>query len=174
MTKPPFTLLILCTGNSARSILAEAILNRVGEGRFMAYSAGSRPKGVPNPAGLALLDELGYETAGFRSKSWDEFAAPDAPKMDLVVTVCDSAAGESCPFWPGQPIKAHWGIPDPADIGETAAERRAAFMLAYDRLFARASAFAQLPVETMAPDALRLALIEIGRQEGATDLAFNG
>jgi protein-tyrosine-phosphatase len=172
MSKNPFRILILCTGNSARSILAEAILNRLSEGRFLAYSAGSIPKGVPNPAGIALLQELGYETAAFRSKSWNEFAGADAPKMDLVITVCDSAAGETCPLWPGAPLKAHWGIPDPADLGETPQERRTAFQLAYDRLFMRASAFAALPIETMPVEALRLSLAKIARLDGATDLAL--
>jgi arsenate reductase len=164
-------ILILCTGNSARSILAEALLNREGAGRIKAWSAGSRPKGVPNPIALRLLRELGYATDAFRSKSWDEFAGSGAPKMDLVITVCDSAAGESCPLWPGAPLKAHWGIPDPADVGETDDARMEAFQLAYRRLETRVKAFAALPFETMDKPSLQAALARIGALEGATDMA---
>jgi protein-tyrosine-phosphatase len=166
-------ILILCTGNSARSILAEALLNREGAGRITAWSAGSKPKGVPNPVGLRLLEQLGYDTERFRSKSWDEFAAAGAPKMDLVITVCDSAAGESCPLWPGAPLKAHWGIPDPADVGETDDARMEAFRLAYRRLEARVKAFAALPFETMDKPALQAELARIGTLEGATDMAIS-
>jgi protein-tyrosine-phosphatase len=123
--------LILCTANSARSILGEAILGKLGEGRVNAFSAGSTPRGEPNPDGLALLREYGHDTTGFRSKSWNEFDRPDAPKMDIVITVCDNAAGESCPIWPGAPVQAHWGIPDPARHGETPEERRDAFAKTY-------------------------------------------
>src|SRR6516225_11502111 len=123
--------LFLCTGNSARSILAEAILNKAGVGKFCAYSAGSQPKGQENPHALQLLESLGYDTSGFRSKSWDEFAKPDAPKFDFVFTVCDSAAAEACPVWPGHPMTAHWGIADPADTKGTPAEVAMAFTEAY-------------------------------------------
>ena len=177
-----YTVLVLCTANSARSILGEAILNRVGAGRFRAYSAGSHPRGTPNPSAIALLDELGYPTVGLRSKSWDEFAAPGAPVFDLVITVCDDAAGEACPLWPGAPIKAHWGIPDPAGVaasgpasvaGGEAAER-AAFRLAHDRLLARMTALVALPVETMTHDALRGHLRDIAKLDGATVAAQDG
>ncbi len=166
-----YNVLILCTGNSARSIMAEAILNREGKGRFKAYSAGSRPKGAPNPAGLKLLAELGYDVTGFRSKSWDEFAGPDAPAMDFILTVCDTAAGEACPYWPGHPLVGHWGIPDPVDSGATGAERRAAFLEAYRRLSARISAFVNLPVETMDLATLKAELARIGGMDGATDMS---
>ena len=166
--------LILCTANSARSILGEAILNRVGERRFTAFSAGSHPRGVPNPRALELLGNLGYPTAHLRSKSWDEFAAADAPKMDLVITVCDSAAGETCPYWPGAPLKAHWGIPDPAGAPDGIAGERAAFRLAHDRLLARMTALVALPVEKMARDDLQRRLSAIATLEGATDKARQG
>ncbi len=169
-----YTVLVLCTANSARSILGEAILNRVGAGRFRAYSAGSHPRGTPNPSAIALLDELGYPTAGLRSKSWDEFAAPGAPVFDLVITVCDAAAGEACPLWPGAPMKAHWGIPDPAGAAGGEAAERAAFRLAHDRLLARMTALVALPVETMTHDALRGHLLEIAKLDGATVAAQDG
>jgi arsenate reductase len=133
--------LFLCTGNSARSILGEAILNRLGEGEFRAFSAGSRPTGKVNPGAIDLLERLGYSTDGLRSKSWDEFAGPDAPVMDQVITVCNNAAGETCPVWPGRPATAHWDIKDPAGVGDTAEERRAAFDAAYRDLEARIKTF---------------------------------
>ncbi|PHP69169.1 low molecular weight phosphatase family protein [Zhengella mangrovi] len=172
MTATPVNILILCTANSARSILGEALIQRIGQGRFQAYSAGSHPRGVPNPIGLKLLESLGYDPAAFRSKSWDEFAGPDAPQMDIVITVCDSAAGGSCPLWPGAPVKAHWGIPDPAGKGETEDEQLAAFRQAYDRLEARVTALAALPVEAMTSADLKAALAAIGTLEGATDMAL--
>ena len=132
-------ILFLCTGNSARSILAEAILNNEGRGRFHAYSAGSQPKGQVHPAALALLDELGLSTQGYRSKSWDEFAIEGAPPISFVITVCDNAAGELCPIWPGQPTRMHWGIPDPAAVEGPA--QRQAFRDAYDALRERIRAF---------------------------------
>jgi ArsR family transcriptional regulator, arsenate/arsenite/antimonite-responsive transcriptional repressor / arsenate reductase (thioredoxin) len=166
--------LVLCTGNSARSILAEAIINREGNGRFRAYSAGSHPKGAPNLVGIELLESLGYAVGDLRSKSWSEFSVPGAPKMDFIVTVCDAAAGESCPHWPGHPLVAHWGIPDPADVQGSAAEKRAAFQDAYRRLMHRVTAFVNLPVDTLALPDLKARLAEIGAMEGATDLARAG
>ena len=133
--------LFLCTGNSARSILSEAILNRLGEGRFRAFSAGSKPVGRVNPGALELLGRREYPTDGLRSKSWDEFAQPDAPQMDYIVTVCNNAAGETCPVWPGHPATEHWDIDDPAGVGETVEERRAAFEEAYAVLQKRIEKF---------------------------------
>ena len=129
--------LFLCTGNSARSILSEALLDRLGEGRFKAFSAGSKPVGRVNPGAMELLRQRGFPTDGLRSKSWDEFAGPDAPAMDYIITVCNNAAGESCPVWPGRPATEHWDIDDPAGVGETEEERRAAFEAAYATLEAR-------------------------------------
>jgi len=164
-------ILILCTANSARSILGEAILAKLGEGRVNAYSAGSTPRGTPNPDGMALLADYGHDTSGLRSKSWDEFEGEGAPKMDIVITVCDNAAGETCPIWPGAPVQAHWGIPDPAGQGETDEERRAAFAATYRLLEARILALMALPFEEMHPKDLKAALNTIGAMEGATDLA---
>ncbi len=160
--------LFLCTGNSARSVLGEAILNKIGAGRFHAYSAGSQPKGAVNPNTLALLRELGYDTAGFRSKSWDEFTKPAAPRFDFVFTVCDSAAAEACPVWPGQPMTAHWGVPDPAEARGTDAQIMLAFRDAYRMLYQRISVFAALPLRSLDQLSLRNKLKEIGRMEGAT------
>ena len=161
--------LFLCTGNSARSILAEAILNREGQGRFRAYSAGSFPKGQVNPGSILLLGGLGYDTSEFRSKSWDEFAGPDAPALDFIFTVCDDAAGEVCPVWPGHPMTAHWGIPDPAAVEGNEAERHLAFAEAYRLLKNRIDLFLALPIESIEPRGLLQRLKEIGRSEGATD-----
>ncbi len=172
VTDRPYNVLILCTGNSARSILAEAILNREGAGRFRAFSAGSHPKGSPNPLALSLLSELGYDVSGLRSKSWEEFAGADAPKMDFIVTVCDSAAGEACPFWPGHPLVVHWGIPDPASVGGTDAEKRAAFLDAYRLLSNRITTFANLDIENFDLATLKRKLVEIGGMEGATEMAL--
>lgn len=172
MVDRPANVLILCTGNSARSILAEAILNREGAGRFKAYSAGSQPKGEPNPHALSLLRDLGYDTEGFRSKSWDEFAGPDAPTMDVIITVCDSAAGEACPYWPGHPLVAHWGIPDPASVEGSDAEKRAAFLEAYGRLASRIKAFVGLDLERLDLATLKQRLAEIGAMDGATAMAL--
>lgn len=174
MTNRPANVLILCTGNSARSILAEAILNREGADRFKAYSAGSQPKGEPNPHALSLLKDLGYETGSFRSKSWDEFAGPAAPTMDFIITVCDSAAGEACPYWPGHPLVAHWGIPDPAAVEGSDAEKRAAFMEAYRRLSSRISEFVNLDIDHQDLASLKTRLAQIGAMEGATDMARQG
>ena len=147
--------LFLCTGNSARSILAEAIMNKLGLGRFCAYSAGSHPKGTVNPLAIALLNQLGFPTAHLSSKSWDQFAQPDAPIMDYIITVCDQAAGEACPFWPGRPLAAHWGLPDPAAVEGNEAERMAAFHQAYDILEARIRYFLSLPIETLGSEELK-------------------
>lgn len=165
----PRTVLFLCTGNSARSILAEAILERAGAGRFHAFSAGSQPKGKVHPMSLAVLRSLGYDTARFRSKSWDEFAGPDAAPLDLIITVCDSAAGEVCPIWPGHPLTAHWGIPDPAAVQGSEAEVRAAFLEAYRSMQERIERLLALPFEQLDANALKAHLMAIGRDaEGAT------
>jgi arsenate reductase len=174
MSDKTYNVLILCTGNSARSILAEAILNREGHARFRAFSAGSQPKGKPDPVGIELLASLGYDTSSFRSKSWTEFAEPGAPKMDFIITVCDSAAGESCPYWPGHPLVAHWGIPDPAEVEGTHEQKRAAFQEAYRRLMSRVTALVNLPIENMGLTELKLQLAEIGKMDGATELALKG
>jgi arsenate reductase len=166
-------ILILCTANSARSILGEALLNAHGAGRIRGYSAGSHPRGEPNPDALALLDDKGHDITLLSSKSWDVFAEPGAPVMDVVITVCDSAAGESCPLWPGAPVKAHLGIPDPAGQGVTEAARRAAFDAAYGLLETRILALLDLPIETMEAEELGSALARIGRFAGATELALN-
>lgn len=162
--------LFLCTGNSARSILAEAILNREGAGHFRAYSAGSQPSGQPNPYALALLDKLNHDTSQLRSKSWDEFAAPDAPQMDFVFTVCDNAANEPCPFWPGQPISAHWGLPDPAAITGTDDEIELAFADTYKMLLNRISIFVNLPFDKHDNLSLQTQLAQIGQ---ITDIPEN-
>jgi arsenate reductase (thioredoxin) len=164
----PFNVLFLCTGNSARSIMAEAILNRVGAGKFRAYSAGSQPKGRVHPHIMQLLASLGYATSGFRSKSWNEFAKPGAPALDFVFTVCDNAAGETCPVWPGQPMTAHWGIPDPAEAKGSAAEIGLAFRDAYRMLSQRIGSFAALPIRSLDQLSLQRRLDEIGRMQGAT------
>jgi arsenate reductase len=158
--------LFLCTGNSARSILAEAFLNQEGKGRFRAFSAGSFPKGAVNPVALALLRQLGYPTDGLRSKSWDEFALPGAPQMDFVFTVCDQAAGEVCPVWPGQPVSAHWGIPDPAAVEGTDAEKMQAFREALRMLSNRIGVFIELPFDKLDRIKLKTRLDDIGRTAG--------
>jgi len=140
----PYNVLFLCTGNSARSIIAEAILNKIAPARFNAYSAGSQPKGQVNPYALDMLRRLDFDVSGFRSKAWDEFAAPGAPPLDFVITVCDNAAGEVCPVWPGQPMTAHWGMPDPAAAEGTPAEIAVAFAETYRMLNNRLTAFANL------------------------------
>lgn len=160
--RPAFNVLFLCTGNSARSILAEAILNKEGAGRFRAYSAGSFPKGQVHPGSLKLLAELGYATEGYRSKNWDEFAAEGAPQLDFVFTVCDDAAGEVCPTWPGQPMTAHWGIPDPAAAEPEKQER--AFREGYYALQRRIQLFLSLPLESIDGMSLQSKLREIGRR----------
>ena len=171
MLDPLYNVLFLCTGNSARSILAEAILNKDGGEKFRAFSAGSQPKGEVNPHALELLRASGYDVAGLRSKSWTEFARPGAPKLDFVFTVCDNAAGEACPVWPGQPMTAHWGIPDPADAGGSAAEIAFAFKDAYRMLKRRINLFSALPIAKLDPLALTARLKAIGREDGATPRA---
>ncbi|MGX1309539.1 arsenate reductase [Amorphus suaedae] len=167
MTDTPMNVLFLCTGNSARSILAESILNRDGASRFRAYSAGSQPKGAVHPYALELLERLNFPTEGLRSKSWSEFAEPGAPAMDFVFTVCDQAAAESCPVWPGQPMTAHWGIPDPAAAEGTEAERRLAFADAFRMLNARISLFLALPMASLDQLSLQRQLDRIGKADAA-------
>ncbi|KQQ86231.1 arsenate reductase ArsC [Aureimonas sp. Leaf324] len=168
MSAQPFNVLFLCTGNSARSILAESILRKDGAGRFNAFSAGSQPKGEVNPMALEVLREFGYPTDGVRSKPWDEFAMPDAPVMDFVFTVCDQAAGEACPVWPGQPMTAHWGIEDPSHESRGEIWSRAAFTQAFRYMKNRISAFTALPVESLERTRLATKVSEIGRLEGAS------
>jgi arsenate reductase len=171
MTDRIYNVLFLCTGNTARSIMAEGILRKDGAGRFNAYSAGSYPKGVVNPYALRVLDEMGYPTDGFSSKSWDVYSGPDAPTMDFVFTVCDDAAGEACPVWPGHPMTAHWGIEDPAKVEGTDIEKEAAFIRAFKFLKNRISVFVNLPIEAVDKLALARRLQDIGRLEGATKVA---
>ena len=163
-----FNVLFLCTGNSARSIMAEAILNKIGAGKFQAHSAGSQPKGSLNPYAVQLLQSLGYNTSTQRSKSWSELAKPGAPLFDFVFTVCDDAAGESCPTWPGQPMTAHWGIPDPAQAQGSEAEIALAFKDAYRMLHQRIGVFTALPIRSLDQLSLQQRLKEIGKMEGAT------
>ena len=166
-----YRVLFLCTGNSARSVLAEAILNRNGADRFRAFSAGSQPKAQVNPNTIQLLQSLGYDTSGYRSKSWDEFARAGEPKFDFVFTVCDNAAVEACPVWPGQPMTAHWGIPDPAEAVGTPAEIALAFKEAYRLLNQRIGIFTSLPLRSLGRLSVQSKLREIGRMEGATATA---
>jgi arsenate reductase len=154
--------------------MAEAILTREGAGRITAFSAGSQPKRKPDPRAIAILNDLGYDTAALRSKSWDEFATSAAPTMDFILTVCDAAAGETCPHWPGHPLVAHWGIPDPATVEGTDAEKRAAFMETYRRLVARVTAFVNLDIERLDLASLKEQLFAIGAMEGATKMALIG
>lgn len=168
MSDPIYNVLFLCTGNSARSVIGEAIMNRTGAGKFRAYSAGSQPKGRVHPETIRLLESLGYDTSGFRSKSWAEFAETGAPQFDFVFTVCDSAAAESCPVWPGQPMTAHWGIPDPAEATGSPAEIAMAFREAYRLLNQRIGAFSSLPLSALDRLTLGHKLRDIGLMEGAT------
>ena len=165
MTKPAYSVLFLCTGNSARSILAEAILNREGKDRFTAYSAGSNPAGKVHPYALDLLRLMDHPVDALRSKNWDEFAGIETPKLDFVFTVCDNAAGETCPIWPGQPMTAHWGIPDHAAATGSEAEMRAAFTEAYRMMFNRISLFLALPLESIDRMSLQNRLRDIGAQK---------
>lgn len=166
-----YNVLFLCTGNSARSILGEALLNHVGGGRFRAFSAGSSPKGQVHPISLKVLADSGISIQGLRSKSWEEFAGLDAPKMDFVFTVCDNAAGETCPIWPGQPMTAHWGIEDPAAVDGPEFKQRAAFEDALRFMRNRIAAFISLPLESIDNMALGSKLRGIGAMEGSTGAA---
>ena len=168
MADRPFNVLFLCTGNSARSIMAEAILNELGAGKFHAFSAGSQPKGQVHAETLRLLQGLGYDTSVLRSKSWGEFSRPGAPSLDFVFTVCDNAAGEACPVWPGHPMSAHWGIPDPAAATGSAAEIAVAFKEAYRLLNRRIGIFIALPLHSLDELTLQGKLRDIGNMEGAT------
>jgi len=159
-----YNALFICTGNSARSILAEGILNDLGKGRFHAYSAGSHPKGEVHPLALATLERLHLPATGYRSKSWDEFVAPGAPVFDFIFTVCDNAAGEACPFWPGKPASAHWGVPDPAAASGTEEQRRKAFMDAAVTLRRRIELLLSLPLQRLDAMSLQRELRDIGRQ----------
>ena len=163
MESAPLNVLFLCTGNSARSILAEAYLNAAGKGRFKAYSAGSKPGGRVNPFALELLERSRIDTTGVRSKSWDEFAKPDSPKMDFVFTVCDNAAAETCPYWPGQPLTAHWGVADPAAVEGSDDEKRKAFAQAYTALSARINLLINLPISKLDRESLHFRLRAIGK-----------
>ena len=165
MTRP-FTVLVLCTGNSARSILGEVLINELSGGRLRAFSAGSRPTGRVNPGALAKLHREGHAVAGLASKSWDQFSGPDAPSVDIVITVCDNAAGESCPVWRGSPVNAHWGIPDPAIDTDDTALVDAAFDRAYASLCGRVEAMLALPIETMATADVSAALQQIHLSRG--------
>lgn len=166
MSERIFNVLFLCTGNSARSVLAESVLNHFGKGRFRAFSAGSHPAGQVNPFVLELLERQGMPMDGLRSKNWDEFAAPDAPALDFVFTVCDKAAGEACPVWPGQPVTAHWGIEDPAAVEGSDDKKRAAVSTAYRLLSLRISLFTSLPIQKLDGLSLQKQLDDIGRVQG--------
>jgi arsenate reductase len=163
-----YNVLFLCTGNSARSVLAEALLNHLGHGRFRAFSAGSFPKGEVNPYVRPLVEHLGFSMGDFRSKSWDEFAAPGAPELDFIITVCDNAAGEVCPIWPGKPMTAHWGVPDPAAVEGSAAEIAGAFADACRQLRNRIELFLSLPLSSIDQMSLQTRLREIGQAAHAT------
>jgi protein-tyrosine-phosphatase len=169
-----YNVLFLCTGNSARSIIAEAILNRLGAGRFHAFSAGSQPKGAVHPYTLQLLSSLNHDTSELRSKSWSEFAKPGAPPLDFVFTVCDNAAGETCPVWPGQPMTVHWGVPDPAEATGSDAEIALAFKDTYRLLNPRMGIFTSLPLKSLDRLTLQRRLNEIGRKTDATAKAESG
>jgi arsenate reductase (thioredoxin) len=168
MADRPFNVLFLCTGNSARSIMAEAILNKLGAGKFHAYSAGSQPKGRVHPETVQLLQSLGYDASGFRSKSWGEFAKPGAPSLDFVFTVCDNTAAEACTVWPGQPMTAHWGVTDPAEAKGSPAEIALAFKDAYRMLHQRIGIFTALPLRSLDQLSLQRRLEDIGHMDGAT------
>ena len=163
MSTSVYNVLFLCTGNSAHSILAESILNRRGKGQFRGYSAGSHPNGAVNPLALSLLKEMDYPTEGLRSKSWDEFASPSSPHFDFIITVCDNAAGETCPVWVGRPTTAHWGIPDPAAVEGTDIQKKAAFAQAFKLMSTRINLFLSLPIASIEQLRLKQKLDEIGK-----------
>jgi arsenate reductase (thioredoxin) len=165
MSEPPFNVLFLCTGNSARSILAESLINHWGQGKLRGFSAGSHPKGTVHPIALELLQNMDLPTEGLRSKSWDEFAAPRAPPLDFVFTVCDNAAGEACPYWPGQPMTAHWGVPDPAAVEGTDVEKRIAFRAAFRALENRIRIFISLPFVILDQVKLKRCVDAIGKTQ---------
>ncbi|MER1941002.1 MULTISPECIES: arsenate reductase ArsC [unclassified Castellaniella] len=165
MTERTYNVLILCTGNSARSIMAEALINTMGQGRFHAYSAGSHPTGKVNPFAIEKAQSVNYPTDKLRSKSWDEFATPEAPQMDFIITVCDNAAGEICPVWPGQPISAHWGFEDPAAVQGTDDEKRKAFDLTFRHMTNRVRVFVSLPLKMLDQAAIKHELSNIGKTE---------
>jgi arsenate reductase len=169
----PFNVLFLCTGNSARSIMAEAILNRAGQGKFRAFSGGSHPKGHIHPYALQLLQRLHYDVSALRPKNWKEFAEPGAPKLNFVFTVCDNAAAEACPVWPGQPMTAHWGIPDPAQATGTEAEIRLAFADALRMLTNRINIFISLPIRSLNQLALQTQLDAIGKTKDMPETSGN-
>lgn len=169
MSGKKFNVLFLCTGNSARSVLAECVLNRLGQGRFRAYSAGSQPTGAVNPYALELLRSLDYDVSGLRSKTWDEFSGEEAPEIDFICTVCDNAAGETCPLWPGHPVSAHWGLPDPAAVTGSDEEKRLAFANTVEELTRRIELFRDLPFEALDPEELRTRLDDIGRLGKSAD-----
>ncbi len=160
----PYNILVLCTGNSARSIIGEALFNTMGAGRFKAFSAGSHPAGKVNPFAVEQVQRLGYSTENLRSKSWDEFAAPGAPELDFVITVCDKAAGEICPIWPGKPVTAHWGFPDPAAVDGTDEAKRAAFMRTMHQMKIRVQFFLSLPFETLDRMVIEKSVRDIGQK----------
>jgi len=171
MTQPALNVLFLCTGNSARSILAESLVNHWGRGRFVGFSAGSHPKGTVHPIALELLRHMKLSTEGLRSKSWDEFAAPGAPRLDFVFTVCDNAAGEVCPVWPGQPMTAHWGVEDPAAVQGSEADKWVAFRRTFRELESRIKIFTSLPIRSLDRIKLQERLNAIGTSKAADDVA---
>jgi arsenate reductase (thioredoxin) len=171
MSDNTFNVLFLCTHNSARSVIAESILNRLGQGKFRGFSAGSMPRGSVHPYALDLLRNQNYDVSGLRSKSWDEFAAPGSPNMDFVFTVCDNAANEVCPIWPGQPMTAHWGVPDPSAAEGSEAEKRFAFADCHRMLYHRIAIFVALPTTSLDRLALQKKLDEIGRGMPAVEKA---
>lgn len=162
MSEKTYNVLFLCTGNSARSIMAEALITTMGHGRFKGYSAGSKPNGKVNPFAIEQVEKTGYPTDNLRSKSWDEFAAPDAPHMDFIITVCDNAAGEQCPYWPGHPTSAHWGFEDPAAVEGTDEEKQAAFVKIFKQIMARMNSFVSLPVHMFDKQAIQKEMTKIG------------
>ena len=165
MTEKTYNVLMLCTGNSARSIMAEALINTMGQGRFRAYSAGSHPNGKVNPFAIEKVKSVNYPTESLRSKSWDEFAQADAPQMDFIITVCDNAAGEVCPVWPGQPVTAHWGFEDPAAVQGTDDQKRRAFDLTFRHIMNRVRLFVNLPLKMLDQTAIKRELVNIGKTE---------